>query len=282
MSRYYTTSMSLTRRAAIRGLLATTIGAFTGASVYGVGYERHRLGLTNATLPVSGLPPALDGLRLGLVTDVHHSQMVPEGDVRHAVDLMNAARPDLIILGGDYVTWGDRAYVDPVAELLAPLRAPYGIFAILGNHDNDRDMPTALTARQIQVLRDARTRLEIRGEGLELAGIRFWTRKATEIARVIKGARDTVILLAHDPRRLDEAAALGIPAVLSGHTHGGQVVLPGLGAVTRRNFPVIAGNGKRDNTTIFVSRGVGTVYVPIRINCPPEVALVTLRRRSQI
>ena len=274
--------MSLTRRAAIRGLLATTIGAFTGASVHGVGYERHRLGLTNATLPVSGLPPALDGLRLGLVTDVHHSQMVPEGDVRHAVDLMNAARPDLIILGGDYVTWGDRAYVDPVAELLAPLRAPYGIFAILGNHDNDRDMPSALAARQIQVLRDARTRLEIRGEGLELAGIRFWTRKATEIARVIEGARDTVILLAHDPRRLDEAAALGIPAVLSGHTHGGQVVLPGLGAVTRRNFPVIAGNGKRDNTAIFVSRGVGTVYVPIRINCPPEVALVTLRRRSQI
>jgi hypothetical protein len=274
--------MSLTRRAAIRGVLATTIGAFTGAGVYGVGYERHRLGITNATLPVSGLPPALDGLRLGLVTDVHHSQMVPESDVRHAVDLMNAAHPDLIILGGDYVTWGDRAYVDPVAELLAPLRAPHGIFAILGNHDNDRDMPSALTARQIQVLRDQRTRLEIRGEGLELAGIRFWTRKAAEIARVLRGGRDTVILLAHDPRRLDEAASLGIPAVLSGHTHGGQVVLPGLGAITRRNFPVVAGNGERDNTTIFVSRGVGTVYVPIRINCPPEVAVITLRRRSQI
>lgn len=274
--------MALTRRAAIKGLLATTIGAVTGASVYGVGYERHRLGMTDATLPVSGLPQALDGLRLGLVTDIHHSQMVSADDVRRAVELIGSARPDLIILGGDYVTWGDRAYVGPVAELLAPLTAPHGVFAILGNHDDDRDMPKALAAKHIEVLRDARTRLEIRGEGLELAGIRFWTRKAGDIARVLQRARDTVILLAHDPRRLTEAAALNVPAVLSGHTHGGQVVLPALGAIAKSRFPILAGLGQRDNTHIFVSRGVGTVYVPIRINCPPEVAVVTLRRKSLI
>ncbi len=91
-----------------------------------------------------------------------------------------------------------------------------------------------------------------------------------------------MILLAHDPRRLTEAAALNVPAVLSGHTHGGQVVLPGVGAVARRRFPVLAGLGSRENTSIFVSRGIGTVYVPVRINCPPEVAIVTLTRRSQI
>lgn len=274
--------MGLTRRAAIRGLLATTIGTLTGAGAYGVGFERHRLGLTDATLPVSGLPHALDGLRLGLITDIHHSETVPSSDVRNAVALLSSARPDLIILGGDYVTWGDRNFVGPVAELLAPLSAPHGVFAILGNHDNDRDMPAALKAKKIEVLRDARTRLEIKGEGLELAGIRFWTRRANEIARVLRRAQNTVILLAHDPRRLVEAAALNVPAVLSGHTHGGQVVLPGAGAFMRRNFPIVAGNGARDNTHIFVSRGVGTVYVPIRINCPPEVAIVTLRRRSEI
>jgi hypothetical protein len=137
-------------------------------------------------------------------------------------------------------------------------------------------------AKHIQVLKDARTRLEIRGEGLELAGIRFWTRKASEIARVIKGARDTVLLLAHDPRRLDEAADLDVPAMLSGHTHGGQVVLPGVGALARRRFPVLAGVASQENTWMFVSRGVGTVYVPVRINCPPEVAIVTLKRKSQI
>ena len=274
--------MLLTRRAALKGVVATTVGAITGASAYGVVYERHRIGTTEAMLPVSGLAPALDGLRIGFVTDIHHSAMVPADDVRAAVDLVSAARPDLIVLGGDYVTWGDRAYVGPAAELLAPLTAPNGVFAILGNHDDDRDMPSALAAKHIEVLKDARTRIEIRGEGLELAGIRFWTRKSSEIARVIGQPRDTVLLLAHDPRRLGEAAELDVPAVLSGHTHGGQVVLPGVGALARRRFPVLSGVASRDNTWMFVSRGVGTVYVPIRINCPPEVAIVTLKRKSEI
>ena len=143
-------------------------------------------------------------------------------------------------------------------------------------------MPAALSAKHVQVLKDARTRIQVRGEGLELAGIRFWTRKSSEIARVVGRTRDTVILLAHDPRRLYEAADLGVPAVLSGHTHGGQVVLPGVGAVARRSFPVLSGLGARDNTWMFVSRGVGTVYVPIRINCPPEVAIVTLKQTLEI
>jgi hypothetical protein len=99
---------------------------------------------------------------------------------------------------------------------------------------------------------------------------------------VLRNTANTVILLAHDPRRLTEAAAFNVPAVLSGHTHGGQVVLPGVGALARRRFPVLEGLGSRENTSIFVSRGIGTVYVPVRINCPPEVAIVTLKRRSQI
>jgi predicted MPP superfamily phosphohydrolase len=275
--------MMLSRRAAIKGVLVTTIGAATGAGSYGYAYERHRIGVTQASLQVSGLPPALDGLRVGLLTDIHHSGMVPAEDVSRAVELALAQKPDLIVLGGDYVTFGDRAFVGPVAELLAPLQAPHGVFAILGNHDDDRDMPAALVAQHIQVLKDARTRVEIRGEGLELVGIRYWTRRAADIARILKKTEDTVLLLAHDPRRLPEAAALDIPAVLSGHTHGGQVLVPGIGPiVTRKRFPIIQGVGAQDNTSIFVSRGVGTVYVPVRINCPPEVAMITLKRRSQI
>jgi predicted MPP superfamily phosphohydrolase len=272
--------MLLSRRAAIKGLLATAVGTVTGAATYGTAHERHRLGITETALPVFGLPPPLDGLRIGFLTDIHHSRTVPAGDVARAVELALAQRPDLIVLGGDYVTFGDRAFVRPVAELLAPLQAPHGVFAILGNHDDDREMPAALMAQHIQVLKDARTRIEVRGEPLELAGIRFWTRRVDDIAPVLRKAKDTVILLAHDPRRLTEAAALKVPAVLSGHTHGGQVVLPGVGAMARRRFPILAGLGSRGNTSIFVSRGVGTVYVPVRINCPPEVAVVTLKRRS--
>jgi predicted MPP superfamily phosphohydrolase len=274
--------MSLNRRAVLKGALAVGAGVVTGASAYGTAWERHHLELTEAALPVSGLSPALDGVRIAFITDVHHSRMVPAEDVTHAVMMANAAKPDLIVLGGDYVTWGDRAYVQPVADLLKPLHAPSGVYAILGNHDDDRDMPTALARNGFTVLKDQRTRTMIRGEAIELAGIRFWTRRVSDIARVLRHARDTVLLLAHDPRRLTEAAALDVPAVLSGHTHGGQVVLPGIGAIARREFPVIAGNGHEGATNIFVSRGVGTVYVPIRINCPPEVAIVTLRRQSQI
>nr|ADC35959.1 conserved hypothetical protein [uncultured bacterium 98] len=274
--------MLLTRRAALKGVVATTVGAVTGIGGYGAGYERHHLGVTEATLPVSGLAPALDGLRIGLVTDVHHSRMVPAADVTRAVTLVTEARPDIIVLGGDYVTWGDRNYVGPVAELLGPLTAPHGVYAILGNHDDDRDMPAALTAKGFTVLKDQRTRVTLRGEALELAGIRFWTRKATDIAKVLRQARDTIILLAHDPRRLNEAASLDVPLMLSGHTHGGQVVVPGFGAIARRQFPVVAGIARKENTAIFVSRGVGTIYVPVRINCPPEVAILTLRRQSAI
>jgi uncharacterized protein len=276
--------MGLTRRAALKGLIATTVGAATGAAVYGVSYERHHLGITEADLPVSGLPPALDGLRIGFVTDIHHSVMVPADDVAAAVALTLSTNPDLIVLGGDYVTWGDRDYVGPVAELLKPLHAPHGVYAILGNHDNDRDMPSALARNHFVVLKDQVTRVTLRGESLALIGIRFWTRRIADITRVIRkaGEGEASILLAHDPRRLTEAAALGIPAVLSGHTHGGQVVLPGFGAVARRNFPVVAGLARQESTSMFVSRGIGTVYVPMRINCPPEIAVITLRRQSDI
>jgi predicted MPP superfamily phosphohydrolase len=269
--------MVITRRAAIKGVLATTVGALAGAGAYGVGYERHRIGVTQVTLPVAGLPGAFDGIRIGFLTDVHHSTLVPASDVMHAVQLVNTAIPDLIVLGGDYVTFGDRRFVGPTAELLAPLRAPHGVFAILGNHDDDRYMPAALTRQHIQVLRDARTSLDIRGDRIELGGLRFWTRRPADVARVLLRAKHPLLLLAHDPRRLNEAAALNVPAVLSGHTHGGQVVLPGVGALARRRFPVLAGLARRENTSIFVSRGVGTVYVPVRINCPPEVAIVTLK-----
>jgi predicted MPP superfamily phosphohydrolase len=226
---------------------------------------------------VSGLPAALGGLRIGLLTDIHRSRWVSHDDVRDAVALVMAERPDLVVLGGDYVTWGDRQYVGPSAEALAPLSAPNGVFAILGNHDDDHEMPAALAKNGVQVLKDARTHLTINGEGVDLAGIRYWTRRPADIAAVVRGGTSPVVLLAHDPRRLTEAAALKIPLVLSGHTHGGQVVLPGLGPIAARKFPVVAGIGRLQQTTMFVSRGVGTVYAPVRINCPPEVAVLTLR-----
>jgi predicted MPP superfamily phosphohydrolase len=267
----------MTRRTLLKAIVSTGAGIVVGGSGYGYLYGRHALSITESDVPVSGLPHALSGLRIGLLTDIHRSRWVSEDDVAAAVQLLMRARPDLIVLGGDYVTWGDRGYVGAAADSVSGLSAPHGVFAILGNHDDDHDMPAALSGHGITVLRDARTRLTIRNEPLELAGIRFWTRRAVDIAAVTKGAAGTLILLAHDPRRLTEAASLNIPLVLSGHTHGGQVVLPALGPVAAQKFPVVSGFGREGRTTLFVSRGVGTVYVPVRINCPPEVAVLTLR-----
>jgi predicted MPP superfamily phosphohydrolase len=272
--------MGISRRGALKALVAGGVGLGTGTIAYGMAYERHDLRRVSVEVPVTGLPLPLDGLRVGLITDLHHSETVPAATVSRAVSLVQESRPDLIVLGGDYVSFGDRRYAGPVAELLSPLAdAPCGSFAVLGNHDDDREVPAALQQDGFEVLRDQRTSLVIRGEAIDLAGLRFWTRRPADLGRVLTGTRGTTILLAHDPRRLSEAAAFDVQLVLSGHTHGGQVLLPGVGAIAGRKFPVLAGTGHEGNATVFVSRGVGTVYVPVRINCPPEVAILTLRRR---
>jgi predicted MPP superfamily phosphohydrolase len=268
--------MAISRRAVLKAVVATGAGIATGESAYGYLYERHAVQLTEAVVPVSGLPPPLVGLKIGLLTDIHRSRWVSADDVSSAVSALMGGRPDLIVLGGDYVTWGDRAFVDPAAQALRGLTAPQGVFAVLGNHDDDHDMPAALAANGVQVLRDVRTRLTIRHERVDLVGLRFWTRRISDIEPMMRGAGGTAILLAHDPRRLTEAAVLKIPLVLSGHTHGGQIVLPAIGPVAAQKFPVIAGLGRKGGTSLFVSRGIGTVYVPVRINCPPEAAILTL------
>lgn len=271
----------ISRRNVLKTALALATGAAAGTVVHGYGWERDALGVTRVDLPMSGLPRALEGLRLGFLTDVHHSAMVAEHLVSRAVSLLNAERPDLVVLGGDYVSFGDRKYMAPVAEQLGVLAAPHGVFGIIGNHDDERYMPAELRRRGIEMLLDDRTTLDIKGERLDLAGVKFWTKSAGDIGAVVSGAHAPVLLLAHDPRRVVEAAALAVPAVLAGHTHGGQVVLPLLGALAARKFPIAQGRLTRDTTEMFVSRGIGTVVVPLRVNCPPEVAVVTLRRPAR-
>jgi uncharacterized protein len=266
----------LSRRTVLKGLGAVAIGTAAGAAAHGFMYERHHILVTDETLAVAGWPPPLAGLRIGFLTDLHRSATVSHEMIARAVTAVMAYTPDLVIVGGDYVTNRDRRFVQPAAESLAGLSAPHGRFAVLGNHDDERDVPAALGAAGFDVLKDERTRIEIKGEHVDVAGLKYWTHRVADVARVIKGASPTLIMVAHTPKRLIEAASLSVPLLLSGHTHGGQIVLPGLGAVAAREFPVVAGSARRDNTTVFVSRGVGTVYIPIRLNCPPEVAILRI------
>jgi predicted MPP superfamily phosphohydrolase len=129
---YYHRAVRVSRRAALNTLTASGVGTLIGGGAYGLAYSRHQLQVVRANVPVSGLPAALVGLRIGLITDLHHSEMVPVEDVMRSAALMRGERPDLIILGGDYVTWGDRTYVVPCSEALAGLEAPLGVYAVLG------------------------------------------------------------------------------------------------------------------------------------------------------
>jgi predicted MPP superfamily phosphohydrolase len=267
----------LTRRHVLQGIGAVTIGTAAGAAAHGFLYERHELQLTEETLDVAGWPSSLAGLRIGFLTDLHRSATVSHDMIAGAVRTVMARTPDMVIIGGDYVTNRDRRYVQAAADALTGLTAPHGVFAVLGNHDDERDVPAALVTAGFEVLRDERTQIAIRGEAVDIAGLRYWTHRIADVTRVLKGASPTLVLVAHTPKRLVEAAALSVPLLLSGHTHGGQIVLPGIGAIAAREFPVVAGTARRENTTVFVSRGVGTVYVPIRLNCPPEVAILTIR-----
>ena len=272
----------LSRRSVMKAIIAAGVGGVATTGIYSFFYARRNLEITRTTLVTSGLPEALSGLRIGLLTDLHRSLTVPREDIEKAVTAMMKERPDLIVLGGDYVTWRDPQFVEDVADILAPLTAPHGVFAILGNHDDERAMPAALTAQGFEVLMDARTRITVAGESLDLVGLRFWTRRSTDVIPLLSSATRPAIVLAHDPRRVFEAAALDLSVVLSGHTHGGQIVIPGLGAIAARKFPIASGVFHQRNTTLFVSRGVGTVYMPFRLNCPPEVAILTLARRPYL
>jgi predicted MPP superfamily phosphohydrolase len=273
----YNSPMELTRREALKRLAAGAgAGALVTAGGYGVFYERHALRLVRQRIPVSGLPPALAGLRVGLLSDVHRSRFLPAADLDRAVSLVMSAQPHLVALLGDYVTFKDRTFVESCADGLSALHAPHGVVAVMGNHDDEIAMPRALARRGFTVLDDDTLELDIRGERLSLAGIDYWTTRPRKIGALVRAGRGTTILLAHDPRRLAEALAFDVPLVLSGHTHGGQIVLPFLGAVAARKFPIAGGSLRRRRTSLHVSRGVGTVFVPCRLNCPPEVSVLTL------
>jgi predicted MPP superfamily phosphohydrolase len=257
-------------------MTAVGVGVAVGSLAHGSLYGRHHVEITRGALPVVGLDPALAGVRVGFITDTHHSDFTSAAFIGHAVALLQAEQPDLIVLGGDYVTQRDRRYIPASAQTFATLTAPHGVFAVLGNHDDDSEVPRALGRAGVEVLRDARTTLRVRGAALDLIGLRYWTRGRGTLARLADGSSPSTLLLAHDPRRFIDAAALGLPAVLAGHTHGGQVRLPLLGAVAARKFPIAAGLLTSGTTSLFVSRGIGTVYVPCRVNCPPEVVVLTL------
>jgi uncharacterized protein len=252
-----------------------TMSAGDGDLVGEVEVSRHRLW-------VRDLPERFRNFRIVQLSDIHHGLFLPLEGVEHVVEVINGLEPDLVAITGDYVTYS-RAYIEPVARALGRLDARYGVCAVLGNHDYRVDpdaVASALMRRGIDVLRNRSVMFGRGKSSLYVAGVDDWGYGAdlgAALSEVPEGA--PTALLAHNPRIIHQAAKAGVNLVLSGHTHGGQVNLPVVGnlyARTPEQMRFRAGWDRLEDTDIYVSRGIGTVVLPWRYRCPPEIAQIEL------
>jgi predicted MPP superfamily phosphohydrolase len=269
----------------LKGVGAAAFVGAAGASGYGGVVEAWDYELTETLVRVRGLPERFEGFRIAQVSDVHHGRLVPIEEVRRVVELANSARADMVALTGDYTT-SLRRYVEPCAEALASLRAPEGVWAVLGNHDHNTDGPLtrqALARRGIEVLTNENTSLRRGADVLQLAGADDWGWGKADFARAVRGldvSRPT-LMLSHEPMALDVPEVRGVSLILSGHTHGGQVSLPVVGAPVAyvwKHLKYLRGMYESEGTQLYVSRGTGMIGVPVRIGARPEVAVLRLQR----
>lgn len=239
------------------------------------------------------LPEAFDGFRIAQISDLHFGPFLGKAGVERALQIAESFQPDLVALTGDFVShpFGEdngptgAAYAGPCADVLARCKTGR-LVAILGNHDhwNGADIVAALLkSRGIDVLRNASLPIERDNSRLWIAGIDDAYVQAADMTRTLGGipSSEATILLAHEPDFADVAARYSVDLQLSGHSHGGQVRLPGIGALI---LPAMAekyskGLYRIGNLQLYTNVGIGVIDPPVRFLCPPEVTLFTLRLR---
>jgi uncharacterized protein len=277
--------LGLTRREFLKWAGAAAAVGVGVPAAYGGLVEAWAYEVTETVIRIRDLPERFEGFRIAQVSDVHHSRLVSIDEVRRVVALANETRADLIALTGDYTT-DYREYVEPCAEVLAELKAPEGVWAVLGNHDHRTDGPltrAALRRRGIEVLTNQNTELRRGADVLQLAGVDDWGWGKADFKRAMQGV-DTArpsLLLSHEPMALDVPETRGVSLILSGHTHGGQIRLPLVGAPAAyvwEHLKYLRGSYESEGTQLYVSRGTGVIGVPVRIGAPPEVAVIRLQR----
>lgn len=240
-------------------------------------------------------PERLEGFTIALLSDFHYDPYFSVHPLRSSISMVNGLRPDLIALTGDFVTEPFHANklnraraagaAEPCAQLLRQMQAPYGLWAVLGNHDVVTDpnrVITALRAVGIQVLGNQSVPIEGTGTRFWLAGVDDVLEDRSDLDAALSKvpANEPVLLLAHEPDFADYVAGFPVDLQLSGHSHGGQVRIP---FVRPLWLPPLAkkyiwGLYKIGGLTLYTNPGLGTVGLPVRMNCPPEITLLTLRR----
>jgi predicted MPP superfamily phosphohydrolase len=243
--------------------------------------EANTLTVENVTITLKRLPPKLDGFRIAHLSDIHHSRFTDLDHISRAVTITNELEPDLTLLTGDYVSH-NTDYIAPVADALGRLKSRFGTFACLGTHDHwtDADLVTDLLRGEgITVFVNEGLRFETRDGSFWLAGVDDYMAGKTDVRAALHGSfpDEIKLLLAHNPVIFRQSVRAGVDLTLSGHTHGGQIKMrdPEKRTIPRRRLS--SGLHRRKDSQIYITRGIGTVVIPVRYQCPPEISVLELR-----
>jgi predicted MPP superfamily phosphohydrolase len=272
-----------------RNFLWVAAGSAAGLALYAGEISRHELEVVNLTIHLPRLPDPFAGIKIVQISDFHFEEYTEPAFLERVVRRVNEAAPDLVVLTGDFVStrplpkrFGIRlAY--HCAELLSQIQCPLR-YAILGNHDalvGAHGVIDALRTHGIPVLINSHVPIERDGRRLWLAGVRDVLQERPDLDAALPSGNgsEPVILLAHEPDFADHAVGRKVDLILSGHTHGGQVVLP---FVPPLLLPLM---GRKyvhghfrlsDGMQLYVNRGIGAVTLPFRLRCPPEITVITL------
>lgn len=268
------------------------------AAGYGLLYERQNVEIVRQRVRLARLPKAFEGFHIAQLSDIHISPFTTADYIHRCVAIANELKPDLIALTGDYIAW-DTEQQGEVVRTLAGLRAPFGVFGCLGNHEEEsgtgESITRLFTARGIQILREARAPIVLGGQTLNLIGTDDPNGQTSEtdyqgdVHRKLRQIKDLMmpetvnILLSHGdfPDMFDRVAELGIDLMLAGHTHGGQLSLDfvhrGLN-LSHLIYDYTSGWYEKNGTQLYVNRGIGTTGFPIRLGARPEITVFELSR----
>lgn len=278
--------MKVSRRGFLKALGHVSLGyllAGIGAYQYAKLLEPEWLAIEHVTIPIPRLKPTFEGFRIVQMSDFHLHPHTQIDHVANAVDEANRLKPDLMVLTGDFVLeTADSIY--ELAPVLSRLNAKYGVFSILGNHDLWTDANVVLSGLEevrLPVLRNSGISLSINREMINLAGLDAGWGGQPDLKLALKDLTPGIptILLMHEPDFVDTFSLdKRVSLQLSGHTHGGQVRIPILGALVLPDYGKKYDSGlyRVNETWLYTNRGIGVIGPPVRLNCRPEITEITL------